>query len=118
MDCPVGDFITDSAFSRYFFYDPTTFATDPRVVGSVTGSAPVEHLHKHFGLFTKEQFLMHGINTESRIFYKESMIFCNQVQMHISWHTFDQVLLLKAGTNFRKYYSKQKNASKAVTVYG
>ena len=29
-----------------FFYDPTTFTTDPRVIGSDTGSAPVEHLHK------------------------------------------------------------------------
>ena len=42
---PVGDFITDSAFSRAFSHDPTTFATNPMVVGSVTGSAPVEHLH-------------------------------------------------------------------------
>ena len=38
-------FITDSAFSCTFFHDPMTFATNPRVVGSVTGSAPVEHLH-------------------------------------------------------------------------
>ena len=45
---PVVDFITDSAFSRVFSHDPTTFVTDPRVVGSVTGSAPVEHLHKHY----------------------------------------------------------------------
>ena len=31
--------------NRLFFYDPTTFATDPRVIGSVTGSVPVETLH-------------------------------------------------------------------------
>ena len=43
---PVRDFITDSAFLCAFYHDSTTFATDPRVVGSVTGSAPVEHLHK------------------------------------------------------------------------
>ena len=40
------DFIIDSAFSGAFSHNPTTFSTDPRVVGSVTGSAPVEHLHK------------------------------------------------------------------------
>ena len=33
-------------FHNPFAHEPTTFATDPRVVGSVTGSAPVEHLHK------------------------------------------------------------------------
>ena len=41
----VGDFITDSLFSYHFFYDSVTFATDPRVVGSVTGSVPVETVH-------------------------------------------------------------------------
>ena len=39
------DFITDSAFWHAFSHNPTTFAMDPKVVGSVTGSAPVEHLH-------------------------------------------------------------------------
>ena len=41
----VRDFITDSAFSRPSSHDPTTFTTNPRVVGSDTGSAPVEYLH-------------------------------------------------------------------------
>ena len=39
------DFITDPPFSRAFSHDSTTFATNPRVVGSVTGSVPVETLH-------------------------------------------------------------------------
>ena len=30
---------------RIFFYDPMTFRTDLKVIGSDTGSAPVEHLH-------------------------------------------------------------------------
>ena len=38
---PVRDFITDSAFSRTFSHDPRTFATNPRVVESVTGSVLV-----------------------------------------------------------------------------
>ena len=45
---PVRDFTTDSPFLRIFSHDPTTFATDPRVVGSVTGAAQVEHLQKIF----------------------------------------------------------------------
>ena len=57
---PVGDFITDSAFLCAFSHDPTTFATDPRVVRSVTGSAPVEHLHKQFRQFTKCLVRGHG----------------------------------------------------------
>ena len=39
----VGDF-----FPKYgFFYNPfnNTFTTDPRVIGSIAGSAPVEHPH-------------------------------------------------------------------------
>ena len=40
------DFITDSAFLCAFSHNPMTFATDHRVVGSVTGWAPVEHPHK------------------------------------------------------------------------
>ena len=39
------DFIADCAFSCAFSHDSMTFATDARVLGSVTGSAPVEHLH-------------------------------------------------------------------------
>ena len=45
---PVLDFITDTAFLSEFSHDPTTFTTNPRVVGSVTGSAPVEHPHYLF----------------------------------------------------------------------
>ena len=43
---PVGDFITDPAFSQAFSHDSTTSATNPRVIGLVAGSDPVEHLHK------------------------------------------------------------------------
>ena len=45
LSLTVGDFIINSSFSLLFFYDPMTFATEPRVVGSVTGSVPVETLH-------------------------------------------------------------------------
>ena len=41
----VGGFLTDYGFSCPFFYDSTTFTTDLRVVGSVAGSAQVEHPH-------------------------------------------------------------------------
>ena len=44
--------VTDPSFSRAFFVvfvpDSTTFATDPRVIESITGSFPVEHPHYPF----------------------------------------------------------------------
>ena len=48
--CP--GFHTRLSILRAFSHDPTTFATDPRIIGSNTGSAPVEltHYAKIYGL--------------------------------------------------------------------
>ena len=46
-----------TAFSRTFSHDSTTFATDPRVVGSVTRLAPVEYLHKGKIIFLKSHII-------------------------------------------------------------
>ena len=61
LSVSVGDFITDSAFSCAFSHNPTTFVSDPRVIGSVTGWAPVEHLHNH---------RMHPVDTNTCINFK------------------------------------------------
>ena len=42
---PFRDFKTDPPFFRVFSPDSASFATDPRVLGSVTESVPVETLY-------------------------------------------------------------------------